>query len=145
MPTNMRGLALSQLKDLNLTNEWARDYEPSGEYNYNADPFLERNGEVDSTLVKLKIVKHQSICQYRLQVHITSLCDIKTRNCPYSGVQLKRYAFEGWLQRTNESVNIIHQNCAKLQVITDSWSCEKDYKLLLYLDCMENIQNINYN
>ncbi|KAI0990687.1 hypothetical protein GJ496_010715 [Pomphorhynchus laevis] len=58
MPTNMRGLALSQLKDLNLTNEWARDYEPSGEYNYNADPFLERNGEVDSTLVKLKIVKH---------------------------------------------------------------------------------------
>ncbi|KAI0982936.1 hypothetical protein GJ496_001854 [Pomphorhynchus laevis] len=54
MPTNMRGLAPSQLKDLNLTNEWARDYEPSGVYNYNADPFLERNGEVDSTLVKLK-------------------------------------------------------------------------------------------
>ncbi|KAI0990696.1 hypothetical protein GJ496_009227 [Pomphorhynchus laevis] len=54
MPTNMRELAPSQLKDLNLTNEWARDYEPSGEYNYNADPFLERNGEVDNTLVKLK-------------------------------------------------------------------------------------------
>ncbi|KAI0981725.1 hypothetical protein GJ496_000482 [Pomphorhynchus laevis] len=63
MPTNMRGLALSQLKDLNLTNEWARDYEPSGEYNYNADPFLERNGEVDSTLVKLKIVKHRILMQ----------------------------------------------------------------------------------
>ncbi|KAI0980541.1 hypothetical protein GJ496_011221 [Pomphorhynchus laevis] len=54
MPTNTRGLAPSQLKDLNLTNKWARDYEPSGVYNYNADPFLERNGEVDSTLVKLK-------------------------------------------------------------------------------------------
>ncbi|KAI0984111.1 hypothetical protein GJ496_010569 [Pomphorhynchus laevis] len=54
MPTNMRGLAPSQLKDLNLTHEWARDYESSGGYNYNADPFLERNGEVDSTLVKLK-------------------------------------------------------------------------------------------
>ncbi|KAI0987204.1 hypothetical protein GJ496_004685 [Pomphorhynchus laevis] len=45
MPTDMRGLAPSQLKDLNLTNEWARDYEPSGGYNYNADPLLERNGE----------------------------------------------------------------------------------------------------
>ncbi|KAI0978517.1 hypothetical protein GJ496_008290 [Pomphorhynchus laevis] len=38
VPTNMCGLAPSQLKDLNLTNEWARDYEPSGGYNYNADP-----------------------------------------------------------------------------------------------------------
>ncbi|KAI0979860.1 hypothetical protein GJ496_010627, partial [Pomphorhynchus laevis] len=45
MPTNMRGLALSQLKDLNLTNEWDHDYEPSGGYDYNADPHLERNGE----------------------------------------------------------------------------------------------------
>ncbi|KAI0987440.1 hypothetical protein GJ496_000054 [Pomphorhynchus laevis] len=54
MPTNIRGLAPSQLKDLNLTNDWACGYEPSGGYNYNADPLLERNGEVDSTLVKLK-------------------------------------------------------------------------------------------
>ncbi|KAI0978837.1 hypothetical protein GJ496_008000 [Pomphorhynchus laevis] len=54
MPTNMRGLAPSQLKDLNLTNKWDRDYEQSGEYNYTAYPFLERNGKVDSILVKLK-------------------------------------------------------------------------------------------
>ncbi|KAI0986201.1 hypothetical protein GJ496_007652 [Pomphorhynchus laevis] len=54
MPTNMRGLAPSQLKDLNLTNKWDRDYEQSGGYNYTAYPFLERNGKVDSTLVKLK-------------------------------------------------------------------------------------------
>ncbi|KAI0989868.1 hypothetical protein GJ496_011286 [Pomphorhynchus laevis] len=54
MPTNMRGLAPCQLKDLNLTNKWDRDYEQSGEYNYTAYPFLERNGKVDSILVKLK-------------------------------------------------------------------------------------------
>ncbi|KAI0978500.1 hypothetical protein GJ496_008283 [Pomphorhynchus laevis] len=54
MPTNMHGLAPSQLKDLNLTNKWDRDYEQSGGYNYYAYPFLERNGKVDSTLVKLK-------------------------------------------------------------------------------------------
>ncbi|KAI0979709.1 hypothetical protein GJ496_004974 [Pomphorhynchus laevis] len=59
MPTNMRGLAPSQLKDLNLTNKWDRDYEQSGGYNYTAYPFLERNGKVDSTLVKLKAVKHR--------------------------------------------------------------------------------------
>ncbi|KAI0984572.1 hypothetical protein GJ496_011924 [Pomphorhynchus laevis] len=54
MSTNMRGLAPSQLKYLNLTNKWDRDYEQSGGYNYTVYPFLERNGKVDSILVKLK-------------------------------------------------------------------------------------------
>ncbi|KAI0982796.1 hypothetical protein GJ496_006651 [Pomphorhynchus laevis] len=80
-----------------------------------------------------------TICQYRLQIHVTSLCGITTENCPYSGEQLKRYAFARWLQRTNNSDDLIQINCAELHIITDSWTCKDDYKLFIHLECIQNI------
>ncbi|KAI0981160.1 hypothetical protein GJ496_003191 [Pomphorhynchus laevis] len=80
----------------------------------------------------------KSICEYPLQLYITSLCDISTRNCPYSGEQLKRYAFARWLQSTNDNVDLIQINCANLHIITDSWICKSGYKLLLHLECTGN-------
>ncbi|KAI0985006.1 hypothetical protein GJ496_006194, partial [Pomphorhynchus laevis] len=86
----------------------------------------------------------ESICEYPLQLYITSLCDISTRNCPYSGEQLKRYAFARWLQSTNDNVDLIQINCENLHIITDSWNCKNDYKLLLHLECTGDNQNIYY-
>ncbi|KAI0978496.1 hypothetical protein GJ496_008280 [Pomphorhynchus laevis] len=80
----------------------------------------------------------ESICRHPLQLHITSLCEITTRNCPYSGEELKSYALERWFQRANNLVDLSHINCLKLHIITDAWTCEDDYKLVINLRCIEN-------
>ncbi|KAI0978125.1 hypothetical protein GJ496_009570 [Pomphorhynchus laevis] len=79
-----------------------------------------------------------SICRYPIQLYITSLCEITTRNCPYNGEKLKSYALERWFQRANNLVDPSHINCLKLNIITDTWTCEDDYKLVLNLECTGN-------
>ncbi|KAI0979207.1 hypothetical protein GJ496_001613 [Pomphorhynchus laevis] len=79
-----------------------------------------------------------SICRYPIQLYITSLCEITTRNCPYNGEKLKSYALERWFQRANNLVDPSHINCLKLNIITDTWTCEDDYKLVFNLDCTDN-------
>ncbi|KAI0983339.1 hypothetical protein GJ496_001087, partial [Pomphorhynchus laevis] len=80
----------------------------------------------------------QFICRYPLQLYITSLCDITTRNCPFSGTELKRYTFGRWLERRNNSVFPSRLNCSKLHIITYSWTCEDDDKLVLNFECNDH-------
>ncbi|KAI0979210.1 hypothetical protein GJ496_001614 [Pomphorhynchus laevis] len=48
----------------------------------------------------------------------------------FSGTELKR-----WLERRNNSVFPSRLNCSKLHIITNSWTCEDDDKLVLNLEC----------
>ncbi|KAI0988023.1 hypothetical protein GJ496_005223 [Pomphorhynchus laevis] len=74
----------------------------------------------------------------KIQLYITSLCDITTRNCPFSGTELKRYTFGRWLERRNNSVFPSRLNCSKLHIITYSWTCEDDDKLVLNFECNDH-------
>ncbi|KAI0982352.1 hypothetical protein GJ496_006363 [Pomphorhynchus laevis] len=80
----------------------------------------------------------QSILEV-LQIYITSLCQITTRNCRFSGEELKRYASERSFHRTNSFVDPSQINCAKLHIITDLWTCEEEFKVVLNLECIESI------
>ncbi|KAI0979521.1 hypothetical protein GJ496_006923 [Pomphorhynchus laevis] len=73
------------------------------------------------------------------QIYITSLCQITTRNCRFSGEELKRYALERSFHRTNSFVDPSQINCAKLHIITDLWTCEEEFKVVLNLECIESI------
>ncbi|KAI0986752.1 hypothetical protein GJ496_008314 [Pomphorhynchus laevis] len=132
---------MTYLEELDLSNNPLRNIQ---RYDISANTRLQKlilaNSDMHEININISLPWNVPLIDLRGNSQIRRINVITESICQY-----RFYAFEGWLQRTNESVNIIHQNCAKLQVITDSWSCEKDYKLLLYLDCMENIQNINYN
>ncbi|KAI0987435.1 hypothetical protein GJ496_000052 [Pomphorhynchus laevis] len=97
----------------------------------------------NSELHEIDIITTLAWNVYLIQVHITSLCAITTKNCPYSGEQLKRDAFEGSFKKTNDFVNFSQGNCAKLQITIDVWSCEDDKQIFLNLECVENIEKIN--
>ncbi|KAI0986848.1 hypothetical protein GJ496_001597 [Pomphorhynchus laevis] len=61
-----------------------------------------------------------------IQLYITSLCDSTTRNCPYSGEQLKR-------------------NCANLHIITDSWDCKDNKKIFVHLGVLKTFKIFTSN
>ncbi|KAI0989123.1 hypothetical protein GJ496_004169 [Pomphorhynchus laevis] len=83
----------------------------------------------------------ENLC--KIQVHITSLCEITTKNCPYSGEQLKRDALERRFQGTNDFVDSRQIKSSRLQITINVWSCEDYNTLFLYLECIGNIQKIN--
>ncbi|KAI0981728.1 hypothetical protein GJ496_000484 [Pomphorhynchus laevis] len=115
--------------DLSATNL------PSDSLPENAATFCKFDLRGNSQIRRINVIT-ESICQYRLQVHITSLCGITTRNCPYSSEQLKRDALERRFQGTNDFVDSRQIKCSRLHIIADSWSCEDYNKIFLNLECI---------
>ncbi|KAI0983592.1 hypothetical protein GJ496_010465 [Pomphorhynchus laevis] len=99
----------------------------------------------NSDLLEIDIITTSAWNVPLMQVHITSICAITTKNCPYSGEQLKRDTLERRFQGTNDFVDCRQIKCSSIHIIAASWSCEDYNKLFIHLECFENTQKIDLN
>ncbi|KAI0981738.1 hypothetical protein GJ496_000491 [Pomphorhynchus laevis] len=125
----------TQLRKLILANSDMYEIDINISFPWNV-PLIDLRG--NSQIRRINVIT-KSIFQYRLQVHVTSLCGITTRNCPYSGGQIKRDALERRFQGTNDFADSRQIKCSRLHIMADSWSCEDSNKIFLNLECLENI------
>ncbi|KAI0978850.1 hypothetical protein GJ496_008631 [Pomphorhynchus laevis] len=123
---------ISQTKILDLSYNQLRNIQ---RFDINANSQLRKLILTNSYLHEIYINISLSWNVSLIQLHITSICSITTRNCPFSGEQLKRDALEGWFERTNVDSSQI--NFASLHIIADSWSCEDYNKIFIHVKCIE--------
>ncbi|KAI0983897.1 hypothetical protein GJ496_002006 [Pomphorhynchus laevis] len=126
---------MKSLEELDLSNNPLRNLE---RYEIGVNTQLRKLILANSGLLQIDIKISLPLNVHLIQIYITSLCQITTRNCSFSGEELKRYALERPYQKTNDFVDRSQIN-SKLHFITDSWACEEDYKVVLNLECVENI------
>ncbi|KAI0989327.1 hypothetical protein GJ496_010167 [Pomphorhynchus laevis] len=94
------------------------------------------NSDMDEININISLPGNVSL----IQVHITSICGITTRNCLCSDEELMRDALERRFQGTNDFVDSRPIKCSRLHIIAASWSCEDYNKLFIHLECFENIR-----
>ncbi|KAI0988022.1 hypothetical protein GJ496_005222 [Pomphorhynchus laevis] len=133
---------MTLLEELDLSNNPLKNIE---RYDIGVNAQLRKLILANSDLLRIDIYISSPWNVHLIQLYITSLCEITTRNCPYNGEKLKSYALERWFQRANNLVDPSHINCLKLNIITDTWTCEDDYKLVLNLECtVQKIVDVAY-